>query len=51
MSETKRESEHKQEYDHGVEVEPHRTIPSEAGWLVCPENEKEYTGDNRPWRR
>lgn len=50
MPDTKRETEHKQEYDHGQEVKPYSEIPPDAGWTVCPENKGQYTGDNQPWR-
>jgi hypothetical protein len=49
MSETKRETVHKPSDDHGQEVTPYRVI-TPGGWLQCPENKGEYTGDNRPWR-
>lgn len=50
MQETKREQTHDPKDDHGEVVPPHRVIPPEAGWLVCPENPKEYDGRNQPWR-
>lgn len=33
------------------ETIPHRVIPPDAGWLVCPKNVGQYTGENKPWRR
>lgn len=51
MAQSKREKEHDPQDDHGETVEPHREIPTEKGWLVCPDNAGEYTGDNVPWRR
>jgi hypothetical protein len=51
MAETKRETEHNPKADHGEEVKPYREIPTDAGWLVCPENAGQYSGENKPWRR
>lgn len=49
--ETKRETVQTEEMTNGVTVTPYKTIPPDAGWLVCPENAGKYTGDNQPWRR
>lgn len=47
---TKREAEHKQEYDHGEIVAPYGVIPDDAGWTVCPKNKGKYDGKNSDWR-
>ena len=51
MAETKRETTQPDSANHGVEVTPARVIPTDAGWLVKPGNERIYDGENEPWRR
>ena len=50
MTETKRETTHKEKDDHGTDVAPTREVCEVAGWLYDPKAKNQYTGDNRPWR-